>query len=111
MKKIRLRAPEGLQTTGIYNVDDKGVPYEYPVGHVLDVADEFDHLAVWPGRSELVDKDGAPVVSTALTADGVDAAAFAALQAELAETKTRLAEVEAAGAGAPAVAKADEKKA
>ncbi|MDX1028918.1 hypothetical protein GOL90_27965 [Sinorhizobium medicae] len=45
--KIRLKAPAGLDSTGIYGKDGK----EMPVGHEMDVADEPKG---WAGRYDIL---------------------------------------------------------
>lgn len=50
--KIRLKAPAGLDSTGIYGKDGK----EMPVGHEMEVADDFTG---WNGRFDIL--SGGPV--------------------------------------------------
>jgi hypothetical protein len=45
--KIRLKAPAGLESTGIYGKDGK----EMPVGHEMEVADDFTG---WNGRFDIL---------------------------------------------------------
>lgn len=108
--KIRLVAPEGLQSTGIYGVDPgTNKTYEYPVGTVLEISDEFDYEAAWPGRVELV--DGPKVKSKKLTADDAAGLAeqLAAVKAD-ADTAKAAADVAAEQAKADAEAAAAEIK-
>lgn len=50
--KIRLKAPEGLSSTGIYGADGK----EMEVGHVLTLKQEPKG---WAGRYDILDGDSA----------------------------------------------------
>ena len=50
--KIRLKAPEGLSSTGIYGADGK----EMEVGHVLTLKEEPKG---WAGRYDILDGDSA----------------------------------------------------
>lgn len=50
--KIRLKAPEGLSSTGIYGADGK----EMEVGHVLTLKEEPKG---WVGRYDILDGDSA----------------------------------------------------
>lgn len=64
--KIRLKAPAGLDSTGIYGKDGK----EMPVGHEMDVADEPKG---WAGRYDILsggDRKGKVAVTGAGEGDG-----------------------------------------
>ncbi|MQU78400.1 hypothetical protein FB009_109172 [Sinorhizobium medicae] len=60
--KIRLKAPAGLDSTGIYGKDGK----EMPVGHEMDVADEPKG---WAGRYDIL-SGGDSRGKVAVTGDG-----------------------------------------
>jgi hypothetical protein len=80
-KQIRLKAPTDQTTTGIYGVDADGKTIEYPDGHILTVSEDFDHKAIWPGRSELVGGEN-EVKSDELTADNAAQEEIERLRAE-----------------------------
>lgn len=91
-KQIRLKAPTDQTTTGIYGVDADGKTIEYPDGHILTVSEDFDHKAIWPGRSELVGGEN-EVKSDELTADNAAQEEIerlkAAIKAEADEAKKK----------------------
>lgn len=112
MKRIRLKAPSGLNSTGIYGAPGAdGKATEYEPGSIIEVADDFDFEKHWPERAEAVDAEDR-VISKNLTADGAEAQVKAlreqlALAEEEADAiRKREQDAEAAKADADKAAKA-----